>query len=134
METVRNWYHINAEKQVLGRLASKIAGLLMGKHKLGFVKYMDQGDYVVITNAEKVVLTGNKEVKNQKVYQRYSGYPGGQRRITVSQMRATHPDRIIKTAVLRMLPANKLRGSMIKRLKLIIGGDNPYADKLGKKQ
>lgn len=131
MEVLRNWHHIDAKKQILGRLATRVAGLLMGKHKLGVVHYADKGDFVIVTNVEKVAVTGNKEVKNQKIYQNYSGHPGGLKKTSISQMRATHPERILRTAVLRMLPSNKLRAGMIKRLKLIVGDVNPYADKLG---
>jgi large subunit ribosomal protein L13 len=113
---------INADGKVLGRLATEIATLLMGKHKPTYSAHIDSGDYVTVTNAEKVVLTGKKN--QQKVYYRHSGYPGGFKEIKVSQMRAEQPHKIIELAVKRMLPNNRLRDDRMKRLTVMAGEVN----------
>ena len=115
----RGQHTINAENQVLGRIATQIATLLMGKHKPTYSAHMDSGDFVTVTNAEKVVLTGKKD--QQKVYYRHSGYPGGFKEVKVSQMRREHPQRIIELAVKRMLPGNRLLDDRMRRLTIKVG-------------
>lgn len=124
----RAWHLIDLEGKTLGRTATKIAGLLMGKGKSQFVRNLDCGDYVVIVNAEKVHTTGKKE--EQKNYYRYSGYPGGLSIETMRDLRVRRPDEIIKRAVKGMLPQNKLRDQMLKRLKVFVGPAHTYTDKL----
>jgi large subunit ribosomal protein L13 len=123
-EKNRQWYHVDAEGQVLGRLATRVAVVLMGKDKPDFTRHVDTGAYVVVTNAEKVRLTGKKLA--QKVYQRYSGYPGGLKEIPVKTMLRKHPDRIIREAVRRMLPKSKLGMAMIRKLKVYAGPAHPH--------
>lgn len=124
---VRAWHLIDAKDKVLGRTATQIAGLLMGKGKSYFAKNMDCGDYVVVTNAKEVKTTGNKE-KN-KVYTRYSGYPGGLHKARLEEVRLNKPTEIITHAVSGMLPKNKLRDQMLKRLYVYEGEEYPYEDK-----
>ena len=116
----RENHTIDAEDQVLGRLAVRIAGLLMGKNKTIFVRHLDTGDFVTVINAGKVKVTGKKS--EQKAYYRHSGYPGGFKETGYEEMLATHPDRVIEFAVKGMLPQNKLRASMLKRLRVYEGG------------
>ena len=116
--------------KILGRSATQIAGLLMGKSKPSFVRNLDCGDYVVVVNAEKVRVTGNKEGK--KSYYRYSGYPGGLRTETLKELRSRKPEEIILHAVKGMLPQNKLRDQMLRRLKVFIGPTHEFEDKLKK--
>jgi len=120
----REWYVIDASGKVLGRLATQIAGLLMGKHKPIFSRHLDMGDYVVITNAEKVSVTGNKA--KQKYYYRHSGYPGGLKSISLERLMQTHPTRVIEHAVKGMLPHNRLGAKMMKRLRVYVGDAHPY--------
>ncbi len=124
-EIKRNWWVVDAKDQVLGRLASRIALLLMGKRKPEYTPHLDTGDFVIVVNAEKVRLTGKKW--QQKVYYRHSGYPGGLKAITAERMRQTHPERLIQLAVKRMLPKNKLGRRMLKRLKVYAGEAHPHA-------
>jgi len=114
----------------LGRSSTKIAGLLMGKSKTNFVRNLDCGDYVVILNASKVKVTGNKE--ENKVYVRHSGYPGGFRSETLEELRSRKPEDIIRHAVKGMLPDNRLRDKMLKRMFVFSGPEHTYADKFGK--
>ena len=130
-EIKRDWRLVDAEDQILGRTATKIAELLMGKHKVKYSKHIDIGDYVVVLNVEKVKLTGRKE--DQKLYRRHSGYPGGFKEITAKLMREKHPERLIKKAVFGMLPDNRLKKARMVRLKLIKGNKNPYENKFKKK-
>lgn len=123
----RAWHTLDAENKVLGRLATEIATLLMGKHKATYSAHMDSGDFVVVTNSEKVRLTGKKD--QQKVYYSHSGYPGGFKKVKVAQMREEHPERIIQLAVKRMLPVNRLRDDRMGRLKVVVGSENPYGQK-----
>ncbi len=123
-EVKRNWHLLDAKDKVLGRLASSVAILLMGKHKPTYSSHMDSGDYVVIINVEKVKLTGKKT--SQKVYRRHSGYPGGFKEVSFSKMITEHPERVIQLAVSRMLPKNRLQDQRIERLKLVVGDKNPY--------
>ena len=120
----REWHVLDASGKVLGRLATQIAGLLMGKHKPIFSRHMDTGDYVVVINAEKVSVTGNK-VK-QKLYYRHSGYPGGLKSTSLERMMQTHPTRVIEHAVGGMLPKNRLKAKMLKRLRVCVGDEHPY--------
>jgi len=123
-EIVRKWYIVDAEEQVLGRLATKVASVLRGKHKPQYTPFLDLGDHVVVVNAEKVVLTGNK--LENKVYYRHSGYPGGLKEITCKKLMETHPERVVSMAVKGMLPHNKLGRAMLKKLKVYAGPDHPH--------
>lgn len=120
----REWYVIDATDQILGRLSTRIAGLLMGKHKPMFNRHLDVGDYVVVTNAEKIRVTGDK--LNQKSYYRHSGYPGGLKSVSLGRMLETYPTRVIENAVKGMLPQNRLRARMMKRLRVHVGDAHPY--------
>jgi large subunit ribosomal protein L13 len=120
----RDWYIVDAEDKVLGRLATKIAQVLTGKHKPTFVNYIDVGDFVVVVNAEKVKLTGRKWT--DKIYYRHSSYPGGLRKQTASEVHKKYPERIIQEAVKGMLPNNKLRTPRLKKLKIYIGTEHPH--------
>lgn len=124
-EVNRNWHVLDAKGQVLGRLATQVATLLMGKNKAGFVRHMDTGDHVVILNCEQIAVTGKKE--QSKVYTRHSGYPGGLKQTTLDKLRAQFPHRVLEHAVAGMLPKNKLQAKMLKRLHLVVGSENPYA-------
>lgn len=121
----KKWYLIDAEGQILGRLATRIADLLRGKNKTIYTPHMDTGDFVVVVNAEKVVVTGKKA--QQKEYQRYSGYPGGLKKIPYSQMLKRHPERIIEHAVRGMVPHNRLGRVIVKKLKVYAGPEHPHA-------
>lgn len=123
----RDWHLIDVKEKILGRIATDIAKLLMGKGKPYFAKNLDCGDYVVIINAVDVRVTGKKET--DKVYTRYSGYPSGLRKITVKELRERKPEEIIRHAVSGMLPKNKLRASMLKRLYVFRGNEHKYEDK-----
>lgn len=113
--TERRIHKIDAAKIPLGRLATQAAILLRGKHKPDFVPYLDRGDYVVVTNYEKIILTGRK--REQKIYYHHSGYPGHLKETPVKRLLASRPEEVIRRAVYQMLPKNKLRAKMIKRLK-----------------
>lgn len=120
----RKWYLIDAKDQILGRLATRIADILRGKNKPIYTPHMDTGDYVVVVNADKVMVSGKKE--DQKEYQRYSGYPGGLKIISYKRMMKTHPERIIEHAVRGMIPHNRLGRAMIKKLKVYPGPEHPH--------
>lgn len=124
-EASREWYVVDATGQNLGRLATQIAGVLKGKHKPIYTPGMDCGDFVIVINADKIQVTGHK--LDQKLYYRFSGYPGGLTEITLRKQLATHPDRVIQSAVLGMLARNKLRRQLIKKLKVYAGGEHPHA-------
>jgi large subunit ribosomal protein L13 len=126
----REWHLIDANDQILGRLSTKIAGLLMGKGKATFSTHMDMGDYVVVINAEKVMVSGRKA--QQKVYITHSGYPGGFKSKKYSMVMEQHPERIIEHAVAGMLPINRLRDPRMLRLKVVAGDKNPYAKEFEK--
>ncbi len=126
-EIKRNWHLIDAKEAVLGRMATRIATFLIGKHKPNYSPHLDSGDFVVVINAEKVKLTGKKP--QQKLYRRHSGYPGGFKKITFAKMSNEHPERIIEHAVSGMLPENRLKKARMQRLKIVIGDKNPYQDK-----
>ncbi len=123
-EVQRQWYVIDATDQVLGRLASKVAKILRGKHKPIYTPHVDTGDHVIIINAEKVRLTGKKWT--DKVYVRYSGYPGGQRTQTAKEILQKHPERLIEMAVKGMLPKNRLGRQMFKKLHVYVGSEHPH--------
>jgi len=120
----QDWYLIDAEGQTLGRLSTKIAGLLRGKHKPYFAPHLDTGDYVIVINAEKVHLTGNKEL--QKTYKTYSGYPGGYKEIPFARMQGKKPEEIIIKAVKGMLPKNPLGRQLLTKLKVYAGEKHPH--------
>ncbi len=124
-EIKREWHIIDASGKVLGRLATQIASLLMGKHKPIFSRNLDTGDFVVVINAEKVKVTGNKA--KQKVYYRHSGYPGGLKSINFEKMMQTHPNRVIEHAVKGMLPHNRLGAKIFKKLRVYAGDTHPYS-------
>ena len=124
-ETVeRQWVVIDAKDQVLGRLATRVAHILRGKHKPVFTNHVDTGDFVIIVNAEKIRLTGNK--LDDKVYYRHSGYPGGIKGMTAREMLERKPEQVIKTAVKGMLPKNRLGSKVITKLKVYAGPDHPH--------
>ncbi|HZK42062.1 MAG TPA: 50S ribosomal protein L13 [Clostridia bacterium] len=118
-EIDRKWYLVDAEGMVLGRLATEIASILRGKNKAEYTPHMDMGDFVVVVNADKVVLTGKKE--QQKLYRRHSGYPGGLREIPYERMMEKHPERVLENAVRGMLPKNTLGRAMFRKLKVYAG-------------
>ena len=120
-----DWYVVNAEGQTLGRLASEIARRLRGKHKAAYTPHVDTGDYIVVVNAEKVRVTGQKET--DKIYYRHSGYPGGIKATPLNRMRATHPQRILANAVKGMMPRNPLGRAMLRKLKIYAGPEHPHA-------
>ena len=120
----REWHIIDASDKILGRLATQVASLLMGKHKPIFSRNMDTGDFVVVTNADKIRVTGNKA--KQKLYYRHSGYPGGLKSISLEKMMQTHPTRVIEYAVKGMLPHNRLGASMLKKLRVYVGDTHPH--------
>ena len=124
-EITADWYCVDAAGQVLGRLASRVARLLMGKHKPIYTPNVDCGDFVVITNASQVRLTGNKA--QTKTYERYSYHPGGRKVIPFATMIERHPDRVIRHAVRRMMPKNKLARQMLSKLKVYAGPEHPHA-------
>ncbi|PIS15150.1 50S ribosomal protein L13 [Candidatus Shapirobacteria bacterium CG09_land_8_20_14_0_10_38_17] len=123
----RRWYLVDLKDKILGREATEMAVLLRGKNKPYFTPSLDCGDHVVVINAQKVRLTGKKE--DQKVYQRYSGYPGGLKEVSYRRMAEKAPNEVVRHAVLGMLPKNKLRSKMIKRLYIFSGEEHPYKDK-----
>ncbi|MDD2488303.1 MAG: 50S ribosomal protein L13 [Bacteroidales bacterium] len=124
-ETVqKEWIIIDAENQILGRLATKVANVLRGKHKPSFTPHVDCGDNVIIINAEKIRFTGKK--LTDKVYVRHTGYPGGQRFSTPKQLLATHPIRVIEHAVKGMLPKNKLADVLYNNLHVYAGTEHPH--------
>ena len=123
-EVSRKWFVVDAQDQALGRLASHVANLLAGKLKPTWVPFMDMGDHVIIINAEKVKLTGKK--LEQKMYYRYSGYPGGMRSVSAQDLKAKRPDRMVEIAIKGMLPKNKLGRAMASKLKVYAGATHPH--------
>lgn len=123
-EIERKWYVVDAEDEVLGRLASRVAMVLRGKMKPQFTPHVDTGDFVVIVNAEKVKVTGAK--RTDKMYYRHTGYPGGIRGQSFERLISTYPERVIYHAVRGMLPKNKLGRKLIKKLKVYGGTDHPH--------
>ena len=126
-EIKREWHLINAQGKILGRLASQIAKLLMGKDKPYYAPNLDCGDYLVVINAAKIEISGRK--RKQKLYRRHSGYPGGFRELTFTQLMKRDPRKIIRYAVTGMLPQNKLRDRRLARLKVFVDDEHPYKDK-----
>ncbi len=123
-EIERSWHVIDARDRVLGRLATEVARLLMGKHKPMFTRNMDTGDFVVVINAAKISVSGNKA--EQKLYYRHSGYPGGLKSVKLGKMLDTRPERVIEHAVKGMLPKNRLGNSMLKKLRVYAGESHPH--------
>ena len=123
-EIEKSWWVADADSQILGRLASKVAQVIRGKHKVNYVPHMDNGDCVVVINAEKIMVTGKKEEK--KSYFRHTGYAGGVKTTTLSHLRRTYPERIIENAIKGMLPHNKLGRRMLKHLKVYAGPEHPH--------
>jgi large subunit ribosomal protein L13 len=123
-EIERSWYIVDAEGQTLGRLASQIAAVLRGKHKPTFTPHVDCGDYVIVVNAEKIHVTGQR--LEQKKYYRHSGYPGGLREISLADQLERYPTRPVELAVKGMLPKNKLGRKMFKKLKVYAGTEHPH--------
>jgi large subunit ribosomal protein L13 len=120
----REWFVVDADGAVLGRLASRVARVLSGKHRPGYVPYLDTGDFVVVTNAEKVRLTGRK--LEEKVYHRHSGYPGGLKSVTARKQQERFPERLIEDAVAGMLPKSKLGRRQLRKLKVYRGARHPH--------
>lgn len=123
-EESREWYVVDATGQTLGRLATQIAAVLKGKHKPMYTPGMDCGDYVVVVNAEKIQVTGHK--LDQKIYYRWSGYPGGLREIKLRDQLASHPERVIQAAVNGMLNRNRQRRQLMSKLKVYAGPEHPH--------
>jgi large subunit ribosomal protein L13 len=121
----RTWHVIDATDVVLGRLATQVATLLRGKHKATFAPHVDNGDFVIVINAEKVALTGNK--RETKLAYRHSGYPGGLRSVTYAELLEKRPDRAIEKAVRGMLPKNSLAAQQLSKLKVYTGSEHPHA-------
>ncbi|PYM36837.1 MAG: 50S ribosomal protein L13 [Candidatus Rokuibacteriota bacterium] len=124
-EIERRWFVVDAQGQVLGRLASRVASILRGKHKPTFTPHLDLGDHVVVINAEKIHLTGRK--LTDKVYRWHTGYIGGLREVSAGRLLRSHPERVIEWAVEGMLPKNRLGRAMAKKLRVYRGGDHPHA-------
>jgi len=120
----RRWFVVDAQGQTLGRLATRIATVLRGKHKPIYTPHMDCGDYVIVVNADKIHVTGQK--LEQKTYYRHSGYPGGLRQVSLRRQLQVHPDRVIEAAVRGMLPHNRLGRKMFKKLKIYAGPTHPH--------
>jgi large subunit ribosomal protein L13 len=120
----RRWYLIDADGKVLGRVASQVATILRGKHKPIYTPHIDTGDHIIVVNARKVRLTGNK--RQEKFYARHSGYPGGFKSILADKLLAQKPERVIEIAVKGMLPKNRLGRAMFKKLKVYAGPDHPH--------
>ena len=124
-EVTRNWYEIDAEGKILGKVATEIAVRLMGKHKPSYTPHVDGGDFVIVTNAEKIAVTGKKLL--DKKYYRHSGYPGGLKVRNLQEMLQKQPTEVIRKAVERMLPKNKLGSQMIGRLKVFVGNEHVHS-------
>ena len=128
-EIKREWHVIDASDKILGKLATQVARLLMGKHKPMFSRNLDVGDFVVVINAEKIRVTGNKA--KQKVYYRHSGYAGGLKSITLEKLMQTNPTRVIEHAVKGMVPHTRLGANMMKKLKVYVGDKHPHLAQTG---
>jgi len=124
-EIDKGWWVADAEDQVLGRFASKVAQILRGKHKVNFTPHMDMGDFVIVINAEKIKVTGEKET--DKTYFKHTGYPGGGSETSLAELRRAKPERILKNAVKGMLPHNRLGRSIISHLKVYKGTEHPHS-------
>jgi large subunit ribosomal protein L13 len=127
-EIERKWVLVDASGEILGRIATRIAHVLLGKHKPTFTPGVEMGDYVVVVNAERVTATGTKTQSKMttKVYHRHSMYPGGHKSITLRDQLKQHPDRVLRAAVWGMLPHNRMGRSLLKRLKIYAGPDHPH--------
>jgi len=123
-EVEQKWYVVDADGQVLGRLATRVASVLRGKHKPQYTPFLDTGDHVIVINAAKVRLTGNKREK--KVYYSHSGYPGGLKQTTCKEMMEKHPERVVMMAVKGMLPHNALGRAMLKKLRVYAGPEHDH--------
>lgn len=124
LEAQRKWFVIDATGQTVGRLATRVATILRGKHKPTYTPFIDMGDHVVIVNAEKVVFKGNK--LEQKMYRHHTGWPGGLKEISARDQLERHPERVLETAIRGMLPKNKLGRAMGKKLKVYVGPNHPH--------
>ena len=123
-EVKRDWYLVDADGKTLGRLATEIARRLRGKHKAEYTPHVDTGDYIVVVNAEKIAVTGNK--RQNKMYHRHTGYIGNLKSINFDKLNQTHPERIIQTAVKGMLPRSPLGRAMMTKLKVYAGSEHPH--------
>ena len=123
-EISKEWWIVDAEDQILGRFASKIAQIIRGKHKPNFTPHMDMGDFVIVLNAEKIKVTGNKE--RDKTYFRHTGYPGGVKETSLSLLRRKNPEKILMNAVKGMLPHNRLGRNILSNLKIYKGENHPH--------
>lgn len=123
-EATHDWYIVDAEGQTLGRLATRISQVLQGKHKAAYTRHTDAGDFVIVINADKIVLTGRK--LDQKSYHHYSGYKGGLTSITARQQLIEHPERVIEAAVQGMVPRNRLGRAMLHKLKVYASAEHPH--------
>lgn len=123
-EVKRDWYVIDADGKTLGRLSTEIARRLRGKHKAEYTPHVDTGDYIIVINAEKVRVTGNKE--QDKIYYKHTGFIGNMKSISLGKLRGSHPERIIQTAVKGMMPRNPLGRAMFKKLKVYAGGEHSH--------
>ena len=123
-EISQSWYIVDASEHTLGRLATRIATVLRGKHKAEFTPHVDTGDFVVVVNAEKINLTGRKE--SQKMYHNYSGFKGGLRSSSAAEIRERNPERMVEDAVKGMLPKNRLSRQILKKLKVYAGEEHPH--------
>ena len=121
----RKWFIVDAEGKTLGKVASRVASILRGKHKSTFTPHVDCGDYVIVINAEKVEVTGRK--RKNKIYKRHTGYPGGLKEVTFQQLQAAKPEEIIRHAVKGMMPKGKLGRQMYKKLKVYTGPEHEHA-------
>jgi large subunit ribosomal protein L13 len=129
-DVVRDWYVVNVENKVLGRVATEIAGILRGKNKPTFTPSVDTGDFVIVLNAEKIALTGNKLA--DKTYYSHSGFPGGIKSVTAGKLLEKKPADVLKKAVKGMLPKNKLARNMLSKLKIYAGGEHPHQAQMPK--
>ncbi len=121
----RDWFVLDAHEQILGRIATRVATVLRGKHKASFTPHVDGGDFVIVVNARNVKLSGRK--LDQKTYWRHSGYPGGIRSVNARRLLETHPERVLEYAVKGMLPKGPLGRKMIRKLKVYADGEHPHA-------
>ena len=127
-EIDRKWFVVDANGENLGRLATRVAAVLLGKHKPTFTPGVEMGDYVVVVNAERVTVTGTKTTSklDSKIYHRHSGYPGGLKSISLRDQLRKHPDRVVSAAVWGMLPHNRMGRSVLKRMKIYAGPEHPH--------
>jgi len=124
-EIAAKWHVVDATDKILGRMATRIATILMGKHRPEYTPHVDTGDFVIVINAADVRLTGASK-PTQRTYQRYSGYPGGQKSITLADMMRTRPEKVVFDAIRRMLPKTRLGHAMLKKLKVYAGAEHPH--------